>query len=44
MHIKMNGLRKLIDILSAYIVNNILTGKYKQNMWTKSKKSSRASS
>lgn len=35
MNIKMNALRKLIDILSANVVNNILTGKYKQNIGTK---------
>ena len=29
---KVNGLRKLIGILSANIANTILTGKYKQNI------------
>ena len=43
MHMKVNGLIKLIDILSANIANTILTGKYKQNIWTKWKKSARAS-
>lgn len=32
MHMKMNGLRKLIGVLSANIANNILTEKYKQNI------------